>query len=170
VELAIEFDMSLGGARGVGAVVLRHGPGGSAVLTSGPRGEETLSSAPPASGGGGPASLSLSLVDGVLRASAPGLSFESPVEVTRGEARLRLRGPVESLEISRDLHYTTSEEHAYATANAFEVPEGTVFMLGDRSHDSRDSRFRGVGPIPLERLSGRAVFRLWPLWRLGPLR
>jgi signal peptidase I len=52
----------------------------------------------------------------------------------------------------------------------FAIPEGFVLALGDNSGDSRDSRFRSLGPVPLDRLSGRAVVRIWPPWRLGLVR
>ena len=51
----------------------------------------------------------------------------------------------------------------------FQVAAGTVFVLGDNrsvSLDSRDSRF---GPVDRERIIGKAVFRMWPLPRLGSI-
>jgi inner membrane protease subunit 1 len=47
------------------------------------------------------------------------------------------------------------------------VPTGCLFLLGDRSADSRDSR--AFGPVPYHRLVGRATFRYAPAPRRGPL-
>lgn len=43
---------------------------------------------------------------------------------------------------------------------AYEVPAGSVFLLGDDSKDSWDSRY--FGGLPVERLQGRAVAVIWP--------
>ena len=40
------------------------------------------------------------------------------------------------------------------------VPEGTLFAMGDNRSDSLDSRM--LGPLPLENLVGRVLFRLAP--------
>lgn len=40
------------------------------------------------------------------------------------------------------------------------VPEGTLFALGDNRSNSLDSRM--LGPLPLENLVGRVLFRLAP--------
>jgi signal peptidase I len=49
----------------------------------------------------------------------------------------------------------------------YTVPEGTVFVAGDNSPMSFDSRF--FGAIPLEDVIGRAYKIYWPPWRAGPL-
>lgn len=45
------------------------------------------------------------------------------------------------------------------------VPENTVFVLGDNRGDSVDSR--RFGCIPVEKIEGKAVFRFWPLNKIG---
>ena len=47
------------------------------------------------------------------------------------------------------------------------VPAGHLFLMGDNTDNSLDSRF--FGPIPVESVRGRVVFRFWPPGRFGPL-
>ena len=42
----------------------------------------------------------------------------------------------------------------------FRVPAGDVFVLGDNRPDSVDSRT--FGPIPVSRITGRVLMRIWP--------
>lgn len=47
------------------------------------------------------------------------------------------------------------------------VPSGRYFVLGDHRNSSNDSR--NWGCVPQEYVFGKAVFRYWPVSRLGPI-
>ncbi|MBE6870151.1 MAG: signal peptidase I [Ruminococcus albus] len=47
----------------------------------------------------------------------------------------------------------------------YEVPEDTVFVMGDNRNDSMDSR--SIGFIPKSEIMGKAIFRIYPFKSLG---
>lgn len=47
------------------------------------------------------------------------------------------------------------------------VPEGYIYVMGDNRKESKDSRFFGC--IPVERVDGYVITRIWPFTRLGSL-
>ncbi|MGI6454445.1 MAG: signal peptidase I [bacterium] len=47
----------------------------------------------------------------------------------------------------------------------FKVPEGQVYVFGDNSDNSWDSR--AWGGVPIENVMGKAFFRYWPISRIG---
>lgn len=48
--------------------------------------------------------------------------------------------------------------------------EDEYFVLGDNRNDSKDSRYDEVGNIHKDELEGKAVFRIWPLSKLGRVK
>jgi signal peptidase I len=60
------------------------------------------------------------------------------------------------------------DNYLASEGSTFTVPPHTYFVLGDFPNGSYDSRF--FGPVPAGNIIGRAVFRCWPLGRLGAVR
>ena len=47
------------------------------------------------------------------------------------------------------------------------IPEDSVWVMGDNRTDSQDSRY--FGAVPLDDVRGKAIFRFWPIDRIGGL-
>lgn len=171
-------------ARGAGRVggvafLLDLDGAGAAVLRRQDDAGETVLAQAAGTPGSGRARLSLSVVDGVLRARAGSLRVEQEVAVPAAAAdfgfALEGRARVLALALDRDQHW--GAEGALAVPRdgsatgpreaAHRVGPAAVFCLGDNTADSRDSRFQEVGDVPLAQLVGPVVWRLWPPRRFG---
>lgn len=76
---------------------------------------------------------------------------------------------IERLVVARDLYYTATGP--LGTGSPVSLGPDEIFVLGDNSSDSRDSRM--FGPVRLSDLLGRAARVIWPLKdarKLGELR
>ncbi|MGW4246215.1 signal peptidase I [Nocardia sp. NPDC004722] len=53
------------------------------------------------------------------------------------------------------------------------VPDGNVWVMGDNRNESADSRAhvedKYQGTVPLSDIRGKAVFKIWPPGRIGPI-
>lgn len=52
----------------------------------------------------------------------------------------------------------------------YQVPEDSLFMVGDHRETSIDSRNTVIGSVNYDQVVGKILFRIWPLNQLGPVR
>ena len=88
------------------------------------------------------------------------------VMIRKGDERLYVNGkPVTDPPIFQQRQYFPPEYNVFGVREDVfydKVPEGQIFMLGDNSDSSLDSRY--WGGVPVANLRGKAFLRYWP-WR-----
>lgn len=63
----------------------------------------------------------------------------------------------------------TMEPYTSGSVRDLEIPEGSLFVMGDNRQSSADSRDPNVGFVQEDKVIGKAVFRLFPFTKIGPL-
>jgi len=82
-----------------------------------------------------------------------------PFELDRHRTRfLAKANPHDERTLARDAYYDLG----------WYVPEHRILPVGDNRDNSRDGRY--FGPVPLEDVLGRAMFKYWPVNRIGAIR
>lgn len=101
--------------------------------------------------------------------------FMPPLEHVKEPYIKRVIGlPGDTLRIAAGQVYVNGEalEETYLRAapdysGEWQVPEGSLFVLGDNRNLSSDSHFWGT--VPVANVIGKAEFIYWPLWRISSL-
>ncbi len=83
------------------------------------------------------------------------------IDIENGE--VRINGELDNQSYTND-GYTPGDVEDYT------VPEGTLFCLGDNRVVSRDSRDSDVGPVDMDRLVGKVVFRVYRFSEFGRIK
>lgn len=61
------------------------------------------------------------------------------------------------------------EQYTSGYIKDLDVPDDSLFVMGDNRQNSIDSREPSVGMVKIDDVYGKAVFRLYPFNKIGPL-
>ena len=87
------------------------------------------------------------------------------VDIDYNSSVVYLNGqPLEESYLGEDMYWPGNP---YMQQTHFEIPEGSVFVMGDNRNGSTDSRHELLGAVEEEFVLGRVFAILWPLDQLG---
>ncbi len=73
-------------------------------------------------------------------------------------------------EIIEDNFSNGTDTYPGIAAEPLELGSDEFFMIGDNRADSYDSRYMDIGPITRDKISGRAILRMYPFNKFGILK
>lgn len=100
------------------------------------------------------------------------------VECCDDQGRILVDGdPLDEPYVADDFPWMPGARNAaYPVGRVFgpvTVPQGHLWVMGDNRNESRDSRAHVgdelQGTVPIENVRGKAVFKIWPPGRIGPI-
>lgn len=79
---------------------------------------------------------------------------------------------IDSIELDEDYTYLgePTEPSGFGGQTIWDIPEGSLFVLGDHRQGSKDSRSADLGLVETSHVVGRAWLRFFPLDTLGILQ
>lgn len=96
-------------------------------------------------------------------------SFVKRVIGTPGD-KIKVQGGVLYINGAADPNYSgNNNEPINNDFSEITVPDNCIFVMGDHRNQSRDSRDPGVGPIPYNKVLGKALFIIWPVDKIHGL-